>query len=142
MLFENYLNMYTSETKIRVRYAETDRMGFVYYGNFAQYFEVGRVEALRQLGLSYKDIEDSGVIMPVLEMNIKYFKPAYYDDELTIRTTIEELPTTRMKFISETFNEKKDLLNRGEIVLVFVNAQNKKPCAPPEEFLEKIKPFF
>lgn len=134
--------MYKSETKIRVRYAETDRMGFVYYGNFAQYFEVGRVEALRQLGLTYKDMEDSGVIMPVLELHTKYYKPAYYDDELTIHTTVEELPTTRMKFISETFNEKKELLNRGEVVLVFVNVQTKKPCAPPADFLEKIQQFF
>ncbi len=134
--------MYISETKIRVRYAETDRMGYVYYGNFAQYFEVGRVEALRQLGLSYKDMEDNGIIMPVLELHTKYYKPAYYDDELVIRTTVNELPSTRMKFISETFNNKNDLLNRGEIVLVFVNSSTKKPCPAPKDFIEKLQSFF
>ncbi|MDQ3191716.1 MAG: acyl-CoA thioesterase [Bacteroidota bacterium] len=134
--------MYIAETKIRVRYAETDRMGYVYYGNFAQYFEVGRVEALRKLGLSYKDIEDNGIIMPVLELHTKYYKPAYYDDELIIRTTIEDFPGTRMKFISETFNIKNELLNRGEIVLVFVNTNTQKPCSAPLDLIEKLKPFF
>ncbi|HET6243954.1 MAG: acyl-CoA thioesterase [Bacteroidetes bacterium] len=134
--------MYSTETKIRVRYAETDRMGYVYYGNFAEYFEVGRVESLRELGLSYKDMEDNGIIMPVLEMNVKYFKPAYYDDLLIIRTTVAEFPTTRIKFICETYNEANELLNKGEIVLVFVNSTTKKPCSPPENFIEKIQPFF
>ncbi len=134
--------MYISETKIRVRYAETDRMGYVYYGNYAQYFEVGRVEALRQLGMNYKDLEDSGIIMPVLEFHVKYFKPAFYDDQLTIRTKVSELPSTRMNFISETYNEKNELLNRGEVILVFFNSKLKKPCLPPEEFLKKMQPFF
>src|ERR1700754_1391147 len=85
-------SMFTSETQVRVRYAETDQMNVVYYGNYAQYFEVGRVESIRQLGFSYKDLESTGIIMPVVEMNVKYLRPARYDDLLTIRTTLRELP--------------------------------------------------
>ena len=134
--------MYTSETKLRVRYAETDRMGYAYYGNFAQYFEVGRVEALRQLGMSYKEMEDTGILLPVIEFNIKYFKPAFYDDELTIRTILTELPGTKIKFTTETYNENHILLNKGEVVLVFVDNKTRKPCAAPKGFLEKLTPFF
>ena len=82
--------MYKTKTNLRVRYAETDRMSYVYYGNYAIYFEVARVEAMKGIGMSYKELEDSGIIMPVLEYNIKYFKPAFYDDELTIETRIEK----------------------------------------------------
>ena len=113
--------MYTNEIQIRVRYAETDRMGYVYYGHYAAYFEVARVEMLRSLGFSYKKLEDEGVILPVLDYNIKYIRPGYYDDLLTIKTTIKELPTARMRFNYETFNEKKELINIAETTLVFVN---------------------
>jgi acyl-CoA thioester hydrolase len=134
--------MFTSETKIRVRYAETDRMGFVYYGNYAQYFEVGRVEALRELGLSYKEMEDNGVMLPVLEYNIKYYKPAFYDDELTVKTIIESFPTARITFKSEIYNKEGKLLNSGLVTLVFVNTSTHKPTPAPEYFLEKIRPYF
>jgi acyl-CoA thioester hydrolase len=134
--------MYISETKVRVRYAETDRMGYVYYGNYATYYEVGRVEALRQLGLSYKEMEDSGIMLPVLEFSIKYFKPAFYDEELTIKTIIPEIPQARIKFFYECFNSSNILLNKGETTLVFVNTSTGRPCSAPVSFLEKIKPFF
>jgi acyl-CoA thioester hydrolase len=99
--FFKTLVMYISETKLRVRYAETDRMGYAYYGNYAQYYEVGRVEALRQLGLSYRSLEDSGIFLPVLHYSVKFFKPAFYDDLLTVRTIIKEIPQTRIKFFYE-----------------------------------------
>lgn len=134
--------MYVSETKVRVRYAETDRMGYVYYGNYATYYEVGRVEALRQLGLSYKEMEDSGIMLPVLEFSIKYFKPAFYDEELTIKTIIPEIPQARIKFIYECYNIHNVLLNKGETTLVFVNTKTGRPCAAPISFIEKIKPYF
>jgi acyl-CoA thioester hydrolase len=134
--------MYISETKVRVRYAETDRMGYVYYGNYATYYEVGRVEALRQLGLSYKEMEDSGIMLPVLEFSIKYFKPAFYDEELTIKTIIPEIPQARIKFLYECYNSNNILLNKGETTLVFVNTSSGRPCSAPISFLEKIKPFF
>ena len=134
--------MYHSETQIRVRYAETDQMGYVYYGNYAQYYEVGRVEAMRQLGLSYKAMEISGIMMPVLSFNIKYIKPAYYDDLLTIKTSILELPKLRIIFNYETFNQEGVLLNVGETTLVFVDKVKNKTCVPPEFFFQSLKGYF
>ena len=131
--------MYSFETKIRVRYGETDQMSFVYYGVYAQYYEVGRVELLRSLGLSYKEIEAMGFALPVVNMNIKYKKPAFYDDELTIRTTIKELPSAKIIFHYETLNEKGELLNVGEVILVFINKKTGKPCFAPEVILNKIE---
>lgn len=134
--------MYVSETTVRVRYAETDRMGYVYYGNYTQYFEVGRVEALRQLGTSYKEMEDNGVMLPVYTCNLKYLKPAFYDDLLIIKTTIKELPTAKINFDYEIFNQKNELLNTGSTTLVFINMSTNKPCPAPESFMEKIRKFF
>jgi acyl-CoA thioester hydrolase len=134
--------MYISETTIRVRYAETDQMGYVYYGNYLQYYEVGRVEALRQLGTSYKQMEDDGVILPVYECAINYFKPALYDDLLVIKTTIKEMPKVRIAFDYEVYNQNNILLNTGNTKLAFVNKQNNKPCLAPSSFLEKIANFF
>ena len=131
--------MYSFETKIRVRYGETDQMSFVYYGVYAQYYEVGRVELLRSLGLSYKEIEAMGFALPVVNMNINYKKPAFYDDELTIRTTIKELPSAKITFHYETFNEKGELLNLGEVILVFINKKTGKPCFAPEVIMNKIE---
>ena len=134
--------MYISETKIRVRYAETDRMGYVYYGNYAAYFEVGRVEALRALGLSYKLMEEQGVMLPVLTYNIKYFKPAFFDDVLTIRTTVNEMPSgTRIHFHYETVNEQNVVLNKAETSHVFVKTANGRPCAVPENVIDLLRPF-
>ncbi|MFT6845982.1 MAG: acyl-CoA thioester hydrolase [Flavobacteriales bacterium] len=130
--------MYTSEVKLRVRYAETDKMGYCYYGNYAQFFEVGRVEALRNLGFSYKELEASGIILPVLEYQIKYIKPAYYDDILTIQTKISKMPKTRMYFEYETYNEAGELLNIASTTLVFVDEKTGKPTKPPKDLVESI----
>lgn len=134
--------MYISETQIRVRYAETDQMGYVYYGNYAQYYEVGRVEALRQLGLSYKEMEDGGVMMPVLSFKIKYIKPGFYDDVITVKTIIKEVPSLRITFEYECYNQKGDLLNIGETILVFIDKASNKPCQPPAAFLKELGSFF
>ncbi len=128
--------MLISKTELRVRYAETDQMSYVYYGNYAQYYEIGRVEALRQLGTSYKLLEDSGIMMPVVSMNINYKKPALYDDILTIKTIIKELPTNKIRFEYEIYNHKEELINTAETVLVFVNKLNKRPCRCPQWFLD------
>ncbi len=130
--------MFVSTTKIRVRYAETDKMGYVYYGNYAQYFEVGRVEGLRDIGLSYKVMEDEGIMLPVLEYQIKYFKPAYYDELLTIKTSIVAVKGARFYFEYETLNEQNELLNKGTTTLVFVSKVTNKPCPPPEWILKKM----
>ena len=130
--------MYSFETKLRVRYGETDQMGFVYYGVYAQYFEVGRVELLRSLGISYKDIEAKGYALPVVQMNINYKKPAFYDDELSIKTTVRSIPSVKIVFHYETFNQDGSLLNNGEVTLVFVNKSIGKPCSAPKIILDKF----
>jgi len=134
--------MYTTEVKIRVRYGETDRMGYVYYGIYAQYFEVARVEALRNLGFSYRKLEDEGIILPVLNYSVKYIKPAFYDDELVIRVSIKELPMARIRFDYEIYNEKDELINIADTTLVFINRKTNKPCAAPQDFLAALKKFF
>lgn len=134
--------MFTSETKLRVRYGETDQMGFAYYGNYAQYYEVGRVEALRSIGMSYKELEEEGVMLPVYTFSIKYLKPALYDDEITIKTTIPEMPLTRIRFEYECYNVKGELLNTGETTLVFIDKDTKKPCGAPGHLTEKFKNYF
>jgi acyl-CoA thioester hydrolase len=134
--------MYISETHIRVRYGETDQMGYVYYGNYAMYYEVGRVDSLRQLGLTYKELEEMGVMMPVLENHSKFLSAALYDDLLTVRTTIREKPGVRIRFEYEIFNGQQKLIHQGETHLAFVDKKSGKPCRPPEVFQKLLAPYF
>ena len=134
--------MYSYSTKIRVRYGETDQMGYMYYGNYAQYYEVGRVEMLRSLGMSYSSMEADGIMMPVLELKCKYIKPALYDQEITVKTIIKTLPGIRIFFEYELYNEKEELINIGATTLVFVDMKKNKPTNPPENFMEKLSVFF
>ena len=135
--------MFIAETNIRVRYAETDQMDVVYYGNYAQYFEVGRAESIRQLGFTYKDMENNGVMMPVVEMHCKYLRPAHYDDLLTIKTTLRELPTDhRIEFHQEVYNEQKKLLTAGRVVLYFLDIKTKAKTAMPAALHEILAPYF
>lgn len=130
------------EINIRVRYGETDQMGYVYYGNYAQYFEMGRVEWLRNLGISYKRMEGLGIMLPVLNLNINYLKPAKYDDLLTLKTTLLKKPSVRIEFDFELFNEDNVLLTKGFTSLVFIDIAKNKPTKAPGYILEKINPFF
>ena len=115
--------MYESQTQIRVRYAETDQMNVVYHGNYAQYFEVGRAEAIRSLGFTYKDLEAMGIVMPIVELSSKFLRPAHYDDLLTIKTMLKELPTNhRIEFHQEVYNQTGKLLTSGKVVLYFIDA--------------------
>lgn len=134
--------MLRAETKMRVRYGETDRMGYAYYGNYAQYYEVGRVEALRKMGFSYREMEDKGILLPVIEFNVQYKKPAFYDDEITVVTTIREKPGVRITFHYECYNEKKELLNTGLVTLVFIDKASNRPCQPPAWFMEEMAKYF
>lgn len=134
--------MYQSETTVRVRYGETDQMGYVYYGNYGMYYEVARVESLRCLGLTYKEIEKQGIIMPVLENKSKFIAPARYDELLRIVCTVREKPGIRIKFEYEIFNEEDKLIHIGETLLVFVDRMTNKPCRPPEEMEKVLEPFF
>ena len=134
--------MYSAETTLRVRYAETDQMQYVYYGNYAAYYEVGRVEALRRLGMTYKDLEDSGIMMPVLESHSYYHKPAKYDELLTLKITIPQLPLVKIKFQYEIFSENGDKLHTGDTTLAFVNMNTGKPTKIPEQMKKLLMPFF
>ncbi|MBC7914007.1 MAG: acyl-CoA thioesterase [Pyrinomonadaceae bacterium] len=134
--------MYTHQTKIRVRYGETDQMGYMYYGNYAELYEVGRVEMLRNLGMTYKWMEEEGIMMPVLEMSCKYIKPALYDEELTIKVILEKMPGVKIHFKYEFFNEANEFIHVGETTLAFVSMKTNRPCLPPQEFQNRIKELF
>src|SRR6202000_3464950 len=134
--------MFEYTTKIRVRYGETDQMGYMYYGNYAEFYEVGRVEMLRSLGLTYSGMEESGVMMPVVELNCKYLKPALYDEEITIKVIMAEMPRIRIHFRYELYNEKQELINTGETLLAFINMKTNRPCLAPEYFRNEVKRYF
>jgi acyl-CoA thioester hydrolase len=134
--------MFTHSIQLRVRYAETDKMGYVYYGNYATYFEVARVETMRAFGISYKTLEDDGIMMPVLDYKSKYVRPAKYDDLLTITIFIKSMPTARILFEYEVKNEEGVLLNVAETTLVFVDMKTGKPCVVPQNFKSMLQPFF
>ena len=135
--------MFTYEvTDIRVRYADTDQMGYVYYGNYARFYEIGRVESLRSLGFHYKEMEASGVMMPVYENKSRYLKAARYDDLLSIRVKIPELPKVRIIFQYEILNQQNELLNTGETTLVFQKMDNGRLCAAPDTLLNALSPFY
>jgi len=134
--------MFKHSSTIRVRYAETDKMGFVYYGNYAVFFEVARVEAMRHLGISYKSLEDKGILMPVIEYNTKYLKPAKYDDLLTINVIIRKMPSLKIAFEYEVYNEEKTLINLAETTLVFLDKQTYKPQPVPDELVRALNPYF
>ena len=134
--------MYIHSTYRRVTYAETDKMGYLYYGRYADYYETGRTEALRALGVVYREMEDSGIMMPVLDMHTKYKKPAFYDEQLEIRTTLPELPGVRITFTYEIYNPEEKLLNEGKTTLVFYDMAKKRPCECPAALREKLMTFF
>lgn len=124
--------MYTSTTKIRVRYADTDQMGYVYYGKYAEYYEVGRVEAMRALGFTYADLEKvHKVLMPVAKLEIKYRRPAYYDNLLTIETNVVEMPDAFMRFETKIYNEEGELINIGKVLLAFISDKGERLRVPP-----------
>lgn len=135
--------MFTTETQVRVRYAETDQMGVVYHANYFLYFETARAESIRELGLTYADMEKSGIIMPVVDVHCKYMRPARYDDLLTIKTMLKELPLHhKIEFHHEVFNESGELLAVGKITLYFMERKTMKKAVMPVQLLEKIKPYF
>ncbi len=134
--------MVSGKTTLRVRYSETDQMKYAYYGHYAAYYEVGRTSLMRELGISYKSLENNGIIMPVVEMKLRYYKPAKYDDLLTIKTTIKEMPTARIMFYYEVFNEEGTLLNEGYTLMTFADMNTGRPLRPPKELIEALKPYF
>ena len=135
--------MFSATTQVRVRYGETDKMQVVYHGNYVEYFEVGRVEAIRTLGLTYKEMEEKGIIMPVIEWQARFLRPARYDDLLTVKTTLRELPTGhRITFHQEVFNEQGKLLTSGKVLLYFMTADTMQRTEMPDGLRKKLEPFF
>ncbi len=135
--------MFSSETQIRVRYAETDQMGVVYHSNYFYYFESSRAESIRQLGYTYVDMEKMGIIMPVIEVHCKYLKPARYDDLLTVKTILKELPVHhKIEFHHEVLNDKKELLAVGKVTLYFMEAKNMKKTTMPVWLRAKLQSYF
>ena len=133
--------MIKESIKVNVRYSETDQMGFVYYGNYAQYLEIGRVSAMKKAGISYQAVEESGIGLPVLNLNIDYKRAARYDDEIRIETTVKEMPSNRITFDYEIYRGE-ELLIEATTTLFFMDLQTKRACRPPLFFIEKMKPFF
>ena len=131
----------SNSTTLRVRYSETDQMGYCYYGNYAQYFEVGRVETLRSIGMSYKNLEERGIMLPVSDFQVSYKTPAKYDDQLTIQTNIIELKGPRLFFNYTITNKKNELVATSSTTLVFVSKKTRRPTAPPKDFLDLMLPF-
>ena|ERR1700712_3295085 len=135
--------MFTAETKIRVRYAETDQMGVVYHSNYFQYFEVARAEAIRDLGYTYADMEKEGIMMPIIEVQARYLRPALYDQLLTVKTILKELPIHhKIEFLQEVFDDNNELLTTGKVVLYFMEMKTKKRHTMPETLLKKLQPYF
>lgn len=134
--------MFESSTQIRVRYGETDKMGYCYYGNYPMYYEAARSDVFRNCGCSYRQLEERGYMMPVISLNIDYKKPAFYDDLLTVKVYVRKKPGVKMSFDYETYNEQGELLNKGNTVLCFVNMQTNRPCMPPDFFQEIINKYF
>ena len=135
--------MFTTETQIRVRYAETDQMGVVYHSNYFPYFEAARAEAIREMGLTYADMERTGIIMPVVDVHCRYLRPARYDDLLTIKTILKELPVHhKIEFHHEVYNEQNELLAVGKIILYFMEAKSMKRTCMPGPLIDKLQPYF
>ncbi|MEH6747068.1 MAG: thioesterase family protein [Maribacter arcticus] len=130
--------MRTNEISFRIRYSETDQMGIVYHGNYAQYLELARVEWLRLLGISYKTMEEGGIMLPVISLSINYIKPALYDDLITVKVILKKKPAVRIEFDYEITNEAGDLLATANTVLVFMDMKRKRPTKCPQFLLDKL----
>lgn len=134
--------MYSCDTQIRVRYGECDQMGYLHHSNYARYYEVARVELMRSLGFPYGEMENSGIIMPVLNMECKFIKPVLYDEMVTVRATISEMPKTRMKLAYEVFNNKAVKVNQGATDLCFVDSKSRRPMRCPDNIADILNSVF
>ncbi|CAM1353830.1 acyl-CoA thioesterase [Tenacibaculum halocynthiae] len=130
--------MHEHISTIRIRYSETDQMGVVYHGNYAQFFEIGRTEWLRTLGVTYKYMEKTGVMLPVISLNCNFKKSAFYDDFITIKTYLKKTPTVKIEFNYEIVNQDNDILCTGSTALAFINSETKRPIRCPEYLLNKL----
>lgn len=136
--FKYFLTLNTHTHSFRIRYAETDQMGIVYHGNYAQFFELGRTEWLRSKGVSYKDMESEGIVLPVISLNTNFKKSAFYDDVLTIKTSLVKKPSVKIEFDYEIVNQNNELITTGNSILAFLNSETKKPMRCPNYILERL----
>ena len=134
--------MISSTTEVRIRYSETDKMGYVYYGNYAAFFEIARTNMLRESGMTYRDMETEGIMLPVRSMEVRYHSPAFYDDLLTVTTFMKKMPTKRVEFSHEIHNEAGKLVVSGKVELVFVSDKTRRPIDAPKYFVDKIQKYF
>ncbi|WP_438976692.1 acyl-CoA thioesterase [Polaribacter sp.] len=125
-------------SSFRVRYGETDQMGVVYHGNYAQYFELGRTEWLRSLGITYKDMEISGIMLPVISLKCNFIKSALYDDVLTVETKLKKEPLVKIEFDYVIRNKNKEILCTGNTVLAFMDMKTNKPIKCPDTLIKKL----
>ena len=131
--------MISSTISLRVRYGETDQMGIVYHGNYPSYFEVARIEFFREIGLPYKDLEGKGIILPVIDLQVKFIQSAFYDDELAIKAILKEIPTgVRLQFHYEIYNQEQKLLTTGQTTLAFVDEKTRRPVRCPQYMIDKF----
>ncbi len=134
--------MYVSEVNIRVRYNETDQMGYVHHANYACFYELGRTELFRKIGFPYSELEKSGVMLPVFSLKVNYLKPAFYDEKITIKTYLRKMPKVKLMFDYEIFNEKGILLNTGETSLAFINKETRIVMRAPQFLLNYFTKYF
>lgn len=134
--------MIAREVKIRVRYYETDSMGIVHHSNYIRYYETARTELFREFGITYRELEQSGIMLPVLEASCKYFHPAYDDDLLTIRVIMNELPKVKMRIDCEIFRQDGTLINTGSVTLAFMHSDTRRACRAPERFVKLFRDYF
>ncbi len=133
--------MYSHTAHIKVRYGETDKMGVVYHSHYIEYYEVARTECMRSLGFSYRALEDSGIILPVTKVESKYMDSLHYDDDVSVKATIKEMPGIKIRFYYEVSRDEH-VVNEGFTELVFYNVDKKRPCKPPKVILDKLEPYF
>jgi acyl-CoA thioester hydrolase len=131
--------MFTTKTTYRVRYSDTDQMGVVYYGNYPRFYEIGRSEMIRDLGYTYKELEESGVFMPVAAVNAKYRMPLYYDELITIETSLKKMPQARMVFYHSIYNSKNELVHTAEVTLVFLSKETNRPVRVPAYMISALE---
>jgi len=135
--------MFVHESKVKVRYVETDQMGVVHHSNYAQYYELARTECFEACsGMTYESMEADGVMLPILDFQSRFLKPAFYNQTLTIKSIVNELPTVRLTVDYEIYNDNNELINTGKTTLVFVNKETRRPCQPPESFMKNVRSYF
>ncbi len=134
--------MITTENKIEIRYDEVDKMGYVYHGNYAKYYHISRTVLMNQIGICDRELEKQNIILPIIKMNIRYLKPVFYGDIITVRTSLKELPEIRMQFYHEVLNQNSEIINKAESTLIFVDSKSRKPIRIPENVLNKLQSYF